>query len=175
MQPIMIDAVDMKRVVAEAQARLRYQIDEANATIEIPDAFPKINGYGPWLEGVWVNYVSNALKYGGEPPIIEIGFTDDPNDKYIWFWVQDNGEGIEPNKQSQLFLPFSRLDNVSTKSGHGVGLSIVRHIIEKLGGKVGVESHAGEGSRFMFALLRPEEKVSAESQELLDVETQLLA
>ena len=153
---IIIDAVDMQRVVSEAQGRLRYQINEANATIQVAEKFPPIEGYGPWLEGVWVNYISNALKYGGEPPVIEIGCTDDPNDEYVWFWVQDNGDGIAASKQDQLFMPFSRLDNVASKSGHGVGLSIVQHIVEKLGGKVGVESVEGQGSRFMFALLRPD-------------------
>ena len=161
---IIIDKVDMLRVITEAKARLRYQIDEADATICVAENFPVINGYGPWLEGVWVNYISNALKYGGEPPVIEIGCTDDPDDDYVWFWVQDNGNGIDAAKQDQLFIPFSRLDNVTTKSGHGVGLSIVQHILEKLGGKVGVDSRMGHGSRFMFALKRPVvEKDSAET------------
>ncbi|MBN2004465.1 MAG: HAMP domain-containing histidine kinase, partial [Anaerolineae bacterium] len=67
------------------------------------------------------------------------------------FWVQDDGAGLTPEEQSRLFTPFTRLDQVSAK-GHGLGLSIVRGISEKLGGAVGVESAPGQGSTFWFTL-----------------------
>ena len=69
----------------------------------------------------------------------------------VRFWVQDNGRGLSPEQQAQLFQPFSRVTETRVK-GHGLGLSIVRRIAEKLGGRVGVESLSGAGSRFWFEL-----------------------
>jgi two-component system sensor histidine kinase/response regulator len=72
-------------------------------------------------------------------------------DGMVRFWVRDNGPGITPEAQSRLFTPFTRLDQVSIQ-GHGLGLSIVRRIVEKLGGQVGVESQVRQGSVFSFTL-----------------------
>ena len=67
------------------------------------------------------------------------------------FWVRDNGPGITPEERSRLFTPFTRLDQVRAE-GHGLGLSIVRRIVGRLGGEVGVESEIGQGSTFLFTL-----------------------
>lgn len=67
------------------------------------------------------------------------------------FWVQDNGPGLSAEAQAALFAPFTRLDQVRGQ-GHGLGLSIVRRIVEKLGGQAGVESRPGQGSKFFFTL-----------------------
>jgi signal transduction histidine kinase len=69
----------------------------------------------------------------------------------VRFWVHDNGPGIAPEAEAQLFVPFTRLDQIRVK-GHGLGLSIVRRIVEKLGGRVGEESQPGQGSTFFFTL-----------------------
>jgi two-component system sensor histidine kinase/response regulator len=69
----------------------------------------------------------------------------------VRFWVRDNGPGLTPDEQARLFTPFTRLDRIRAK-GHGLGLSIVRRIVEKMGGQVDVESEAGKGSRFSFTL-----------------------
>ena len=72
------------------------------------------------------------------------------------FWVQDNGPGLSAEAQARLFTPFTRLDQARIQ-GHGLGLSIVRRIVEKLGGQVGVESQPRQGSRFFFTLPLEEE------------------
>jgi signal transduction histidine kinase len=71
----------------------------------------------------------------------------------VRFWVRDNGPGVAPEKQRRLFTPFERLHQVRVQ-GHGLGLSIVMRIVEKLGGQVGVDSDgvAGRGSEFYFTL-----------------------
>jgi two-component system sensor histidine kinase/response regulator len=116
----------------------------------LPKTWPVALGYGPWVEEVWVNYLSNGLKYGGQPPRVELGATAQP-DGQVCFWIRDNGSGIPPEAQTRLFTPFTRLDQVRAE-GHGLGLSIVRRIVEKLGGQVGVKSEAGQGSVFTFTL-----------------------
>jgi signal transduction histidine kinase len=69
----------------------------------------------------------------------------------VRFWVRDNGPGLTQAEQRQLFTPFTRLDQTRAR-GHGLGLSIVRRIVEKLGGQVEVESKVGQGSVFTFKL-----------------------
>jgi two-component system sensor histidine kinase/response regulator len=107
-------------------------------------------GYAPWIEEVWVNYLSNAMKYGGRPPLVELGAMEQP-DAMVRFWVRDNGEGLSLDEQSRLFTPYTQLHLVRAR-GHGLGLSIVLRIVKKLGGEVGVESQVGHGSTFAFTL-----------------------
>ena len=142
--------LDMSDIVAEAWQRTAGLIEQYQAEIVIPPAWPVAQGYRPWVEEVWVNYLSNAVKYGGRPPSMELGATPQP-DATIRFWIRDNGPGLTPEDQSQLFLPFTRLDQARA-TGYGLGLSIVRRIVEKLGGQVGVESEVGRGSVFFFTL-----------------------
>ncbi|MBN1284257.1 MAG: PAS domain-containing protein [Anaerolineae bacterium] len=150
MEEVELSPLDMARVVSEAQQRLANIIQEYNATVVIPNAWPAALGYAPWVEEVWANYLSNACKYGGEPPYIELGAKPQSNGK-VCFWVHDNGPGIAPEQQGQLFTQFTRLEQAKVE-GHGLGLSIVHRIVTKLGGEVGVDSAPGAGSTFSFTL-----------------------
>jgi signal transduction histidine kinase len=141
---------DMAGIVAEAQRRLDYTIEEYEAEIILPKTWPVALGHGAWIEEVWANYISNAIKYGGQPPRIELG-ADSQDSGTIRFWIHDNGPGLTPEEQSRLFTPFTRLDQARA-NGHGLGLSIVQRIVKKLGGQVGVESKVGQGSTFSFTL-----------------------
>jgi PAS domain S-box-containing protein len=150
-----ISPLDMMRIVAESISRLADNIKAARAEIVWPDssAWPRALGHGPWVEEVWTNYLSNALKYGATPPAaprIELGAALQP-DGMVHCWVRDHGRGLTPEEQASLFIPFTRLDQVRL-NGHGLGLSIVRQIVEKLGGQVGLESQVGQGCTFFFAL-----------------------
>ncbi len=142
--------LDTARLVSEAQARLAFILAGTGAVIQLPGTWPIALGYGPWVEEVWVNYLSNAIKYGGHPPRIELGSEQQP-DRMIRFWVRDNGPGIAPEDQAQLFRAFGEHSKVRA-TGHGLGLSIVKAIVEKMGGQVGVESEASKGSKFYFTL-----------------------
>ena len=150
--------LDMGDIVEEAIIRLKSIIQKKNATLSVPDSWLRSCGYHAWVEEVWVNYLSNAIKYGGESPWIELG-SDTGKSKtvpegFVRFWVRDHGPGISAENQKRLFSVFERLDQVKLE-GHGLGLSIVRRIIEKLGGQVGVESNK-QGTLFYFTL--PENK-----------------
>jgi PAS domain S-box-containing protein len=144
--------LDMVSVVVGAQQRLADMIEEHRAEIALPHAWPVARGYPPWIEEVWVNYLSNAIRYGGQPPRVELGARVQP-DGMVCFWVRDNGVGLTREEQTRLFTPFTQLDQTRAE-GHGLGLSIVRRIVEKLGGQVGVESEGvpGRGSVFTFTL-----------------------
>lgn len=151
-EQVTIYPLNMTNIIEEVEARLAYDISEKDAKIIKPDNWHKALGYGPWIEAVWANYISNAIKYGGEPPIIELGCAM-RDDGMIRFWVKDNGNGITPENQAKLFSEFMRLDQARAR-GHGLGLSIVKRIVNRLGGEVGVESKAisGHGSIFYFTL-----------------------
>jgi len=146
--------LDMGSIVAEATQRLAPTIQEYQAEIALPQVWPLSWGYGPWIEEVWANYLSNAIKYGGRPPLVQVGTT--LLDGFVRFWVRDNGRGLTLDERDRLFTPFVRLDQDRVE-GHGLGLSIVKHIVEKLRGEVGIESRLGQGSVFSFTL--PAEKV----------------
>jgi signal transduction histidine kinase len=146
--------LDMTEIVNEVLQTLAPTIEARRAEIVLPAAWPAAVGYAPWIEEVWANYVSNACKYGGEPPRVELGATvetDAASRPAVRFWVRDNGPGLSPEQQERLFTPFTRLPSLHGR-GHGLGLSIVKRIVEKLGGQVGVESAAGHGSVFSFTL-----------------------
>ncbi len=146
LQPLVMDYI-----IAETQDRLEHLIKEVGAEFMLPTVWPVAFGHAPWIEEIWANYISNAIKYGGTPPKMELGATELPNGQ-VRFWIRDNGQGLTPEQQSQLFTPFTQLKQARAK-GHGLGLSIVRRIAEKLGGEVGVESEVGQGSTFYFTLL----------------------
>jgi signal transduction histidine kinase len=140
----------MANIVAEAQRRLTDMVDEHQPKITMPAEWPVAMGYAPWIEEVWVNYISNGIKYGGRPPQLTLGAKKLP-DGMILFWIQDNGPGLTPEDQARLFTPFTQLKRIRS-NGHGLGLSIVQRIVSKLNGRVGVVSEAGHGSIFAFAL-----------------------
>ena len=149
-----VEPLYMASILDEAQERLDSLIKEYRAEIVRPDAstWPVALGYAPWVEEVWINYLSNAIKYGGQPPRIEVGGAPQANGM-MRFWVRDNGDGLTPEALDCLFTPFTRLARIRA-NGHGLGLSIARRIVEKLGGQVGVESQGlpGQGSLFFFTL-----------------------
>jgi signal transduction histidine kinase len=147
---VQVKPLQMGEIVAQAQQRLTLLQEKHQGQIIVPDTWPEAAGYAPWIEEVWVNYLSNGLKYGGRPPHLELGATAQP-DKMIRFWVRDNGPGLAPEAQAKLFTEFVRLDEIQGE-GHGLGLSIVRRIVEKLEGRVGVDSQVGQGSLFYFTL-----------------------
>ncbi len=158
MDEVDVRPLDMAQIVREARSRLNYLIEEAGAEVTQARAWPMVMGYPQWIEEVWVNYLSNAVKYGGKPeagtlPRVELGYDLRAGDDHVRFWVRDNGPGLTGQQQEQLFTPFERLHNVRAE-GHGLGLSIVRRILEKLDGTVGVESTPGMGSTFYFTLPR---------------------
>ena len=150
MEDIKTEPLDMAAITAEAQDRLNDQLVEHHAQLTMAQDWPIALGYAPWIEEVWVNYISNAIKYGGQPPQIEIG-GEMQSTNTVHFWVRDNGQGLTPEQQERLFTQFERLDQVQAK-GHGLGLSIVRRIVEKLGGEAGVQSQVQKGSVFWFTL-----------------------
>ena len=151
-EDVLLNVLEPLDLIKEAQNRMGGGSGASTPELFIQAGpWPRVLGKAQWVEEVWANYLSNALKYGGRPPRIELRWQVQGD--FIRFEVCDNGEGLSQSEQSQLFQPFERLNQVRAQ-GHGLGLSVVRRIVEKLGGSVGVESEKGKGSCFWFTLTR---------------------
>ncbi|MEM7032988.1 MAG: GAF domain-containing protein [Chloroflexota bacterium] len=149
---VFVEPLPMNMIVDEVLKRLSesYNVDEAKITL--PEQWPLSLGYAPWVENVWLNLMSNGLKYGGTPPHLEIGAKSIQGTQ-IQFWLTDNGNGLNATQKAQIFKPFKRFDRKKA-TGHGLGLSIVQRIVEKLGGQISVTSTGvpGQGCTFQFTL-----------------------
>jgi signal transduction histidine kinase len=148
---VKFEPVDMSTIASSALERFSDTIREKKARISEPRDWPTALGYAVWLEEVWSNLISNALKYGGDSPELQLGVDEVAPEGQVRFWLRDFGPGFSQNEMDRLFRPFTQIEP-GQAIGHGLGLSIVRRIIEKMGGTVGVESQQGEGSLFFFTL-----------------------
>jgi PAS domain S-box-containing protein len=146
--------VDLGAVVAESLRGLAHEVRSLGAEVRLQESWPTPLGYAPWVERAVTNYLSNALKYGGRPPRVEVG-CEVLDDLRVRFRVRDDGRGLTAEERTRTFVPFTRLAREAA-DGHGLGLSIVRRLVERMGGEVGVESagRPGEGCTFHFTLPR---------------------
>jgi PAS domain S-box-containing protein len=144
--------IDIGLSINNALIRNEHEIKLRKAIIHVPDSWPQVLGYAPWVEEAWSNLISNALKYGGEIPDLNFGYKKKDENEII-FYIEDNGNGLSKEQIDRLFIPFSLLEN-SEEGSHGLGLSIVKRIISKLNGSIWVESDniVGKGSKFCFTL-----------------------
>ena len=143
-------ATDLNEVMQYVNNLLKENIKKTRAEITVKP-MPVISANKPLISQLFVNLVSNALKYHGDKePEIEVGCTEEPG-KWI-FYVKDNGIGIDPKYFDKIFIMFQRLHNKNEYSGTGIGLAICKKIVETHKGKIWVESEAGKGSTFYFSL-----------------------
>jgi len=150
-QSVKLVSVNLKTVVESVLSRLEKDIQDKNACIENSGPWQNVLAHESTLAQILFNLISNALKFvrPGVAPTVRLRTEEKP--EFIRFWVEDNGPGIGADYQGQIFRLFTRL-NGEKYSGTGIGLAIVQKGIERMGGKVGVESFVGLGSRFWFEL-----------------------
>jgi two-component system cell cycle sensor histidine kinase/response regulator CckA len=153
-EEIEVKALDVADIVARVRSGLHDLIEETQAEINLPDmyAWPAAVGYEPWVEVIWDRYLSHAIRNGGQPPRVIVGAAAEPGGR-VRYWVQDNGPGLAPEAQTKVFSSTPK-KNGAGRNGQGLGLSIARRLVEKLGGQVRVESNglSGRGSVLSFTL-----------------------
>ena len=147
--------VPFREIVSEAIDRLRGRLDKINAIVEIQRDLPIVRGDRIRLVEVVQNLVDNAAKYAkpGLRAHIEIGVSGVNGNGYPVFYVRDNGIGIEPQYHERIFGLFNKLDIQS--EGTGIGLSLVKRIVEIHHGHIWVESEKDKGATFRFSLPTP--------------------
>lgn len=143
--------VDMNEVINTVKDVYEFELKKYNGELIIAQNLPCIECDKTKIGEVFFNLVGNAIKYSSkkENPKIEIGYSSD--DEFHQFYVRDNGIGIDHKK---IFDLFSLLHTSSEYTGSGIGLSIVKKVIEDHGGTIWLESEEGKGTTFYFSLLK---------------------
>lgn len=139
------EAIDMNGMVQ----KIIKNLPPTTAIMKVSD-LPEANGEATAIKQVWTNLIQNAIKYSSkkEQPFIEIGYNTE--DGKIIYYVRDNGAGFSMNDAHKLFIPFKRLH--ADFEGNGMGLPIVKRIIEKHNGNIWADSERGKGATFYFSL-----------------------
>lgn len=162
-QDIPLEPVSLGRVADQVLARFEGVVAERRAVVEVDVAsLPPVTGHAVVLSQVLANLVSNALKFVAPDAPPRLRIRGERIGDRVRVWVEDDGIGVAPEHQGRIFEVFQRLHGPRAYEGTGIGLAIVRKGVERLGGRVGVVSEAGRGSRFWFELdrsggLRPDE------------------
>lgn len=143
--------VDMKALAEASTSELLNGWPEEKFNFVVGD-LPRCFGDEDLLKQVWLNLIGNALKYSSRTsaPLIEIGYTGNSNN-ITWF-VRDNGAGFDMKYADKLFKVFQRLHSQEEFEGTGIGLALVRRIIDKHKGRIWAESSPGSGAAFYFTL-----------------------
>ncbi len=144
--------VKTRATVNAALQRFTHQLEDKAIHVEIAADLPDALGQPQWIEEVFANLISNAIKYMGAKPQPTITISGQTQADHVRFEVRDTGIGIKPEAQGRLFEMFARVHDAPGIEGLGLGLSIVQRIIKKLRGAIGVQSVYGEGTTFWFTL-----------------------
>lgn len=147
---------DVHAIVQDALERFEPIRERRGAEIHVslPEGLPPIQADRGAVSDALFNLLTNAQKYGGDPPKIEVAVS--ATDRDVRISVKDNGRGIEPAEHKRIFQKFYRVDDRLSREqeGSGLGLAIVKHVVRAHRGKVEVESGAGRGSTFTLVLPR---------------------
>ncbi|MFA6133197.1 MAG: ATP-binding protein [Phycisphaerae bacterium] len=144
-------SVDLAAVVEYVKGNLRAAIEESQAVIT-HDALPTVTADPAQMRQVFQNILGNALKFRAQDRPAKIHISARREDGHWVLRVKDNGIGIAPDHFERIFMLFQRLNGRDKYSGSGIGLAICKKIIDRHGGRIGVESQPGQGSTFYFTL-----------------------
>ena len=150
-RPLLTQAVPMGALVEQVVAELRASRDGARVEVHL-DELPTVYGDQVLLGQVWHNLLANAFKFSAKAPHPRVRISAASAGHEVVFTVKDNGVGFEMSRADRLFGVFQRLHRASEFQGTGVGLSIVKRIVQRHRGRVGARSTPGDGAEFFFAL-----------------------
>lgn len=146
-----IKKIDMNELTKKLIISHDFQIEELNAIINI-DNLPSCHGDEELISKLFSNILSNALKYSDKDRCPKISIKGETKNNMVTYIIQDNGIGISDRNQEKVWHVFYRVNPNSPKKGEGIGLSIVKQIIEKHMGRISLESKTGSGTTFFIEL-----------------------
>ncbi len=159
-QKIELVPVPMERIVESALSGCDAEIFKSEATIDSTSPWPTVLAHQATLQQVLVNLIGNAVKFVDQKaPQVRLRSEARPGN-VVRIWVEDNGIGVPAEFHEQIFQVFKRL-HTTAYPGTGIGLAIVQKGVERMGGRVGLVSAPGEGSRFWFELSNAEPAATA--------------
>jgi signal transduction histidine kinase len=146
-----VDRIGLNEILDAVQEDLHPEISRAQAQVTVAPRLPEVQGNRAVLMQIFSHLLANAVRSGADEPKIKVWAL--PAEGTVRVWVEDNGIGIAPNDQERIFKLFERVrSDTNDQGGIGIGLAIVRLAVERLGGRAGVESALGQGSRFWIEL-----------------------
>lgn len=143
-RPTTLKRTNMSIAAYTAWQHLERQIARSSARVDVPDPWPDVDGVTDWLEFIWWNLLSNALRHGGKQ--IAMGWQKQGGGHK--FFVRDNGRGVPPERRKKLFQPFQELHQPD--GANGLGLAMTRRLVELQNGTCGYETD--NGTCFYFVL-----------------------
>lgn len=145
------EAVDTAALLRQVLENFRFALEEVGGKVVLEEPLPTVMGDPMQLAQLFQNLIGNALKFRSqEPPRIRVSASVEGG--MARFTVQDNGIGLDPADAGRIFVIFQRLHSRDEYEGTGIGLSICKKIVERHGGRIGVDSRKGEGAAFYFTL-----------------------
>jgi len=145
--------VDIKGLVKSVTERIKFDIDKSKVDLKIRENMPVINCDRIKMGEAFLNLINNAIKFSAKNnknPKVEVGYRDAGGDHELY--VKDNGIGIDPKYNNEIFVIFRRLQTSKDYDGTGAGLAIVKRIVDDHGGRIWVESALGKGATFRFTI-----------------------
>ncbi len=147
-----IKAIETQELMQKVQADLGKKLESEQARLEIGDLPERIYGNETQLYQVFLNFISNAIKFQHPDRQAIVQIKAQQKGSYYEFEITDNGIGIEKDFHDKIFLLFKRLHTKEKYEGTGIGLAICKKVIEKHGGEITVDSEFGKGTTFRFTL-----------------------
>jgi signal transduction histidine kinase len=150
--PLVLEKVRLGKIIESVLSLFEPEIESKRATIQVQAPLPDVKGHAGTIETILTNLVSNALKFVREGVRPDVRIRAEDRDEMVRLWIEDNGIGIPPQYQDRIFKVFERLHGTESYPGTGIGLAIDRKGVERMGGRVGLESDTTKGSKFWIEL-----------------------
>ena len=151
---IKLKSIQVDSLITKVAEDSKISFESPHTDIIIQNT-PEVLGDQTMVYQVFGNVIGNAVKYSSKSEKPKVKIVGETNDNVVIYKITDNGIGIDQEESKKMFKIFSRMNNAKEFNGNGVGLSIVHHLMEKMGGKISYESERGKGTTFILKFQKP--------------------